>query len=405
MLKEGGRTGSGAHGNRARSVFVVAQIALALVLLSGAGLLVRSFLRLVNVHPGFNPQGNVTMTVALPNSRYGEPQQRVQFYQRLFDRIDGLPGVQSSGGVSFLPLTGLGAATSIEIVGQPKPPSGEEPVADIRVVANDYFDAMGIPLIRGRLFRPGDKADETNRVVINQTMAEKFWPGEDPIGKHVKISWNDTREDEVIGVVADVRHENLATEPRAMTYWPHPRFPYNGMSIVIRTSTNPSAVVNPVTSIIREQDPNLAVSSVRTMEDVVSNSVGERRLTMFLLAVFAVAALVLAAVGIYGVIAYSVTQRTQEIGIRMALGAQQRDVLRMVVGHAILLAAAGIVLGAAGAAALTRFMADLLFEVRPRDPVTFAAVAATLAIVAVAASYLPGRRATRVDPVIALRAE
>ena len=404
MLKEGGRTGSGGRGNRARSAFVIAQIALALVLLSGAGLLIRSFVRLVNVDPGFNARGTVTMTVSLPGSRYGEPAQRVQFYQRLFERIDALPGVESSGAVSSLPLTGLGAATSVEIVGRPKPPAGEEAVADVRVVANDYFEAMGIPLIRGRLFRPGDKADESSRVVINQTMAEKFWPGEDAIGKRVRISWNDIRDDEVVGVVADVRHDGLATEPRAMTYWPHPRFPYNGMAIVIRTSVDPSAIVNPVLSIVREQDPNLAVSNVRTMEDVVANSVGERRLTMLLLAVFAVAALALAAVGIYGVITYSVTQRTQEIGIRMALGAQQADVLRMVVGQAVLLAVLGIVLGAAGAAALTRFMADLLFEVRPQDPVTFAAVAAMLAIVAIAASYFPGRRATRVDPVIALRA-
>jgi len=405
MLKEGGRTGSGSRGNRARSAFVIAQVALALVLLAGAGLLIRSFVRLVNVHPGFNAQGTVTMTVSLPGSRYGEPPQRVQFYQRLFERIDALPGVDASGAVSFLPLTGLGAATSVEIVGRPKPPAGEEAVADVRVVANDYFEAMAIPLIRGRLFRPGDKADDSNRVVINQTMAEKYWPGEDPIGKRVRISWNDVRDDEVIGVVADVRHAGLATEPRAMTYWPHPRFPYNGMAIVIRTSTDPSTIVNPVVSTIREQDPNLAVSDVRTMEDVVANSVGERRFTMLLLAVFAIAALVLAAVGVYGVIAYSVSQRTQEIGIRMALGAQQRDVLRMVVGHAAVLAAVGIALGAAGAAALTRFMTDLLFDIRPRDPVTFAAVAAMLAIVAMAASYLPGRRATRVDPVIALRAE
>jgi putative ABC transport system permease protein len=271
MLKEGGRTGSGGRGNRARSAFVVAQIALALVLLSGAGLLVRSFVRLVNVDPGFNAQGTVTLSVTLPGSRYGQPEQRVQFYQRLFERIDALPGVQASGGVSFLPLTGLGAATSIEIVGQPKPPAGEEPVADVRVVSNDYFEAMGIPLIRGRLFRPGDKADETNRVVINQTMADKFWPGEDPIGKRVRISWDDTRDDEIIGVVADVRHVNLATEPRATTYWPHPRFPYNGMAVVIRTRTSPSTVVNPAVSLVREQDPNLAVSRVRMMDEVVAD--------------------------------------------------------------------------------------------------------------------------------------
>jgi putative ABC transport system permease protein len=405
MLKEGGRTGSGSRGKRARNAFVVAQIALALVLLAGAGLLIRSFIRLVNVNPGFNAQGTVTLTVSLPRTRYGQPQQRVQFYRTLFDRIDALAGVQASGAVSFLPLTGLGAATSFEVVGQPKAAPGEEPVADVRVVTNDYFKAMGIPLIRGRLFHEGDAADESSRVIINQTLAEKYWPGEDPIGKRVRISWNDTRDDEVIGVVADVRHAGLDTVPRAMTYWPHARFSYPGMAIVVRTSTSPSAIVNSVVAIVREQDPELAVSNVRTMQDVVSESVGERRLTMILLAVFAVAALVIAAVGIYGVIAYSVTQRTQEIGIRMALGAQRRDVLRMVVGQALLLALAGIALGSAGALLVTRLMAGLLFEVRPQDPMTLVAVAAVLGIVAVAASYVPGRRATRVDPVVALRAE
>ena len=405
MLKEGGRTGSGNRGKRTRHAFVVAQIALALVLLTGAGLLIRSFVHLLNVNPGFDAQGTVTLNVSLPGSRYGQPPSRVQFYRRLFESIDALPGVQASGATSFLPLTGLGAATSFEVVGQPKAPAGEEPVADVRVVANDYFRAMGIPLLRGRLFHEGDAADESSRVVINQTMAEKYWPGEDPVGRRVKISWNDTREDEIIGVVADVRHAGLESTPRAMTYWPYPRFPYPGMALVIRTATDPAAVVNPVVSIVRSQDPDLAVSNIRTMEEVVSESVGERRLTMILLAVFAGAALLLAAVGIYGVIAYSVTQRTQEIGVRMALGAQKRDVLRMIVGHAILLALGGIVLGAAGAVVLTRFMTDLLFNVRPRDPLTFVAVAAVLGTVALAASYLPGRRAASVDPAVALRAE
>jgi putative ABC transport system permease protein len=264
---------------------------------------------------------------------------------------------------------------------------------------------MGIPLIRGRLFRPGDPTDESTRVIVNQTMAEKYWPGEDPIGKRVKISWNDTREDEIVGVVADVRHVGLETVPRAMTYWPHPRFPYNNMAVVVRTGVEPTAIVNSLVAVVREQDPNLAVSNVKTMQDVVADSVDQRRATMVLLAIFAGVALVLAAVGIYGVVAYSVTQRTQEIGIRMALGAQQRDVLRMVVGQAALLAIAGVVLGAAGALVFTRWMSDLLFEVPPRDPLTLAGVAAILGLVAVAASYVPGRRAARVDPVIALRAE
>ena len=236
-------------------------------------------------------------------------------------------------------------------------------------------------------------------------MARRQWPNDDPIGKRVKISWNDTREDEIIGVVADVRHASLETGPRDMTYWPYPRFPYPSMTLTIRTAGDPGSIVNPVVSIVREQDPELAVARIRTIDEVISDSVAERRLTMLMLAIFAGAALLLAAVGIYGVISYSVTRRTQEIGIRMALGARRADVLRMVVGHALLLASIGIVLGGGAAVLLTRLMAGLLFNVEPGDPLTFLSVAALLGGVAAVASYVPGRRATRVDPVVALRAE
>jgi putative ABC transport system permease protein len=404
-LKEGGRSGSGAHGGRTRRAFVVVEVALALVLLAGAGLLVRSFSNLLDVNAGFDPSRIVTMTVSLPGSRYGEAHQRTQFFQRLFDRLEVLPGVEAAGGTSFLPLVGLGAATSYEVVGQPNPPRGQDHVADVRVVANDYFKAMGIPLMKGRLFDESDKGDVTNWVIINETMARKHWPGQDPLGKKVRINWNDDREDEVIGVVGDVRHLGLDTEPRAMTYWPHPRFPYSGMTITIRTAGDASTVVRAATAAIRAEDPDLAVADVRTMNDVVSRSVAERRLLVELIGLFAIVALVLAAVGIYGVIAYMVTQRTQEIGIRMALGARQGRVLRMIVGEAMALTTVGAAVGIAGALALTRLMKDLLFQVPPRDPVTLAAVTATLIVVAFAASYLPGRRATRIDPAIALRAE
>ncbi len=404
-LKEGNRAGTGARGNRMRNAFVVVEIALALVLLVGAGLLVRSFVGLLNVNPGFDPARTVTMRVGLPDSRYGEPAQRVQFLQRLFDRVDALPGVQAAGATSFLPLAGLGAATSFEVIGKPRAPRGEEPVVDVRVMANDYLEAMGVPLLRGRLFNDQDPTDNRNRVVINETMAKKYWPGEDPIGKRIRISWNDPREDEIIGVVGDIRNAALETEARATNYWPHARFPYGSMTLAVRTAGEATSIVNAVRRLVREQDPNLAVADVRTMGDVVANSVAERRLTMLLLTIFAGAALLLAAVGIYGVIAYSVTQRTPEIGIRMALGAQRGDVLRMVVGQAMALAAAGIAIGGIGALLLTRLMTGLLFNVKPGDPLTFAAVACVLGVVAMVASYLPGLRATRVDPVIALRAE
>jgi putative ABC transport system permease protein len=404
-LKEGGRSGSAARGNRTRAVFVVTEVALALVLLVGAGLLIRSFVRLLDVNPGFEPERTITMDVSLPGARYRDGVQRVEFFRRLIERAGALPGVQAVGAVSFLPLVGLGAATSYEVIGEPPAVKGEELVCDVRVATNGYFKALGIPLLKGRWFNETDQNDIKNKVIINDAMARRHWPNEDPIGKRISVSWNDTREDEIIGVVGDVRHAGLDREARAMNYWPHPRFPYNSMTVTVRTAGDPLSSVNAVVSIVRDQDPLLAVDDIRTMDQVVADSVAERRLTMLMLAIFASAALVLAAVGIYGVIAYSVSQRTQEIGIRMALGARQADVLKMVVGHALALTAAGIVIGAAGGLLLTRLMRDLLFDVQPSDPTTFAAVAGVLVLVAVAASYLPGHRAARVDPVVALRTE
>jgi putative ABC transport system permease protein len=403
-LKEGGRSGSAARGNRTRSVFVVAEVALALVLLVGAGLLVRSFMRLLEQSPGFDPARTVTMRVSLPQVRYGAEGQRAQFLQRLFQEVDALPGVESAGAISFLPLTSLGAATSMQIVGQPVPARGQEPVTDVRVITHDYLRAMGVPLVKGRLFNENDPADARGRVVINETLARRHWPGEDPIGKRIRITWDDL-EDEVIGVVGDVRHQGLDTETRAMTYWPFARNPYGTMTVAVRTTGDRTNVVASIVGVVRRLDSELVVANIKTMDEIVSDSVAQRRLTMLLLTVFAGAALLLAAVGIYGVIAYGVTQRTQEIGIRMALGAQRGDVLRMVVRQALLLAAAGIVIGGTGAFALTQLMTGLLFQVTPGDPLTFATVSAILAGVALLASYIPGRRATRVDPVIALRSE
>ena len=404
-LKEGGRTGTGARGKRARSVFVVVEIALAVVLLVGAGLLVRSFARLMDVDAGFDTDRTVTMRVSLPQARYAEPAKRVQFFRALLERIEQVPQVQSSGAVSFLPLTGLGAATGYQVVGQPAPPRGEEPVADVRVITSDYFKALGIPLIRGRLFDENQPADAVNRVIVNEALARRHWPNEDPIGKRIVVSWDKDIEDEIIGVVGDVRHAGLEAEPRAMTYWPIARSPYGAMALAIRTSGDPTTVVSVIRGILRERDAELALADVKTMDEVVSRSVAERRLMMTLLAIFAGAALLLAAVGIYGVIAYSVTQRTQEIGIRLALGAQRSSVLRMIVGHALVLALSGVAIGTLGAVFLTRLMSGLLFGVTRFDPLTFAVVGAGLTAVALLASYLPGRRATRVDPVVALRAE
>jgi putative ABC transport system permease protein len=359
----------------------------------------------MDVDAGFDTGQTVTMRVSLPQSRYAEPVQRVQFFDRLFEQIDRLPGVQSSGAISFLPLTGPGAATRYWVVGEPPPPSGQEPVADVRVITHEYLESMGIPLVRGRLFDERQPADARDKVVVNEALARRHWPNQDPLGKRIRISWNDNREDEIIGVVGDVRHAALETEPRAMTYWPFARNAYGSMTLTVRTAGDPGPVVPAVRGILRGQDPDLALADIKTIDDVVSGSVAQRRLMMVMLGIFAGSALLLAAVGIYGVIAYSVTQRTQEIGIRLALGAQQADVLRMIVGHAAVLALAGILIGAAGAALLTGLMTDLLFDVQPLDPVIFGAVAAILGAVALLAGYIPGRRATRVDPATALRAE
>jgi putative ABC transport system permease protein len=402
-LKDGGRSGSASHGARVRSAFVVVETALALILLVGAGLLLRSFVMLLHVDPGFDPAKTMTMKVSIPTAKYdGAPKQQA-FFDQLFEKIDALPGVTAAGGTSFLPLNGLGAATGFEIIGQPKPRAGEEPVTDVRVVTHEYFKAMGVPLLRGRAFDARDRGTGVRRVIVNQALARQYFPNEDPIGRSILVSWNDKGVDEIVGVVGDVRQEDLDTEARATIYWPPSRFTYPFMTVAIRTMGDPRGVVSGAVAALHGLDANVAAADVRTMEDVIDNSVAQRRLTMLLLSLFAALALTLAAVGIYGVIGYSVSQRTQEIGIRMALGARQSAVMRMVVSQAMGLAAAGIAAGGVGAWGLTRLMQKLLFGVAPSDPVTFGTVAALLAVVAVLAAVVPALRATRVDPVVALR--
>jgi putative ABC transport system permease protein len=405
-LKEGGRSGSASHGARARNAFIIVEVALALVLLVGAGLLIRSFSALLGVDPGFDPSQTVTMRVAIPTSKYDTPERVRAFYDQLFERIDTIAGVQAAGGTSFLPLNGLGAATGFAIVGRPKPPAGQELVTDVRVATHHYFEAMGIRLVRGRLFDDRDRGSKVRRVIISDSMARKYWPGDDPLGQHIIVNWYDEDPDEIVGIVGDVRQETLEKEDRSSIYWPPSRFAYPFMTIAVRTAgTAPQSVVAAVTARVHELDPNIAVADVKTMDEVVGASVAQRRLVMTLLAVFAGIALLLSAVGIYGVISYAVSQRTQEIGIRMALGAQRGNVLVMVVRQALVLAGIGIGAGAVGAWLLGGLMKSLLFGVRPADPVTFFAVAAVLALAGTLAAAIPALRATRVDPVVALRAE
>jgi putative ABC transport system permease protein len=357
------------------------------------------------VNPGFDPSETITMKVTLPSTNYRDNRRMISFFDRLFERIDALPGVQAAGGVSFLPLNGLGAATSFSIEGQEKPRAGDEPVSEVKVVTHDYFRAMGIPLLRGRLFDGRDTAPNTRRVIVGESLVKKYFGGRDPIGQRIVLSWYNEGPDEIVGVVGDVRSVSLETEARGASYLPPARFAYPFMSIAVKTSGAGLGITPSIVNAVHDLDRNVPVSEIRAMSEVIALSTTERRLTMVLLLIFSVVALVLASVGTYGVISYSVTQRTQEIGIRMALGAQRSDLLRMVVGNAMLLAFAGITIGAAGAFMLTRLMTKLLFSVEPQDPATFAVVATVLVFVAAVASYIPGRRATRVDPVVALRAE
>ena len=406
-LKEGVRGGGRqARSGRARSLLVVSELALALVLLISAGLLIKSFGRLQSVPTGFNPDNLLTLRIQLSSERYDDRAQRTAFFRDLIGRIKTLPGVQSAGAIAFLPLAGPGSATGFSVVGRPAPLPGEEPVCDVRVVHPGYFSTMGIPLLRGRNFSEQEASEPANVVIINEALAREMFPNEDPIGKKLVIVMSDQPpQDEIIGVVGDVKHEGPDSEARPMTYWPHPRFPFPFMSVVVRAQGDPLSLVGAVRHEVQAIDPAQPLADVRTMEQLLANSVARPRFNTLLLGIFAAVALVLAAVGIYGVMAYSVAQRTHEMGIRLALGAQPRDVVKLIVGSGLALALAGVVLGLAGALAFTRLLASLLFATEPTDPTTFAGMVAVLLAVALLACWIPARRAMRVDPMVALRYE
>jgi putative ABC transport system permease protein len=401
-LKEGARGSS--SGNRlVRNLFVVAEMAIALVLLIGAGLMLRSFSQLQQVKTGFETEKVLTMRVQLPGAKYGQPQQRAEFFKRAEERLAALPGVKSVGAISYLPLTGPATSTSFNLAAKPLPPS-ESPATEVRPITPGYFTAMGIPLVKGRVF---DQRDGGNSrvVIINETLARKFFPGQDPIGQQLIVRWEPDFVDEIIGVVGDIKETALEQEPNPAIYWPHPREPYSFMNFVIRASIDPVSLSAAAAREIHALDPDQPVADVRTLDQVVAKSIARPRFNTLLLAIFAGVALALASVGIYGVMNYSATQRTHEIGIRMALGAKPGDILRLVVGHGMKLTAAGIGLGVVASLALTRVMTNLLFGITATDLPTFLGVSAVLTIVALLANYIPARRATRVDPVIALRYE
>jgi putative ABC transport system permease protein len=391
---------------RVKGALVVAQMSLALVLLAGAGLLIRSIARLASVDPGFDPANVLTMTLDLPAATYTEGGQRSRFYEQLLERVRSFPGVQSASAISFLPLTGPGAATSYNVVGRAMPLPGQTPTADIRIVEPEYFSTMRVPLKRGRVFTAADRDSAPPVVVVTETLAREMFPNDEAIGRRLTVSWTDpAAQPEIVGVVGDVRYHGLDGTVRPMIYYPMAQSPTGSMSLVIRDRGTHAALATAVHGAVRELDRELPVTDVATMDTRLSRSMSDRRYPMLLLATFAGLALTLAAIGIYGVISYAVNQRTREIGVRIALGARPRDVLRHVIGGGLTLTAVGIALGGAGGALAARVLGKLLYEVPPSDPVTFLAVAALLAGVALVACVLPARRAVRVDPAISLKAE
>jgi putative ABC transport system permease protein len=389
-----------------RGAFVVSQLALALVLLIGAGLMTRSLVRLLNVKLGFNPKNVLTMRIELPRSRYQKGPSRVQFFNQLLERARSIRGVEAAGGISQLPLSGYSMMGRFAIEGQPALEPGKGKPMPIGVVTHGYFQAMQIPLVRGRLFGARDTEKMPEVALVNESMAKKFWPGQDPIGKKIAAGCDEQALCRtVIGVVGDIRHEGLGEEAQPEVYMPHPQFPLPNLSVVARTSGDPLALVAAFRNEVRLLDKDQPVALVQTLEEHISESVLQPRLLTTLLSVFAGLGLVLAAVGVYAMMSYSVSQRRGEIGIRIALGAMRGDILRLVVGQAVALVVISLTIGLAAALGATRLLRTLLYEVGIFDPVTFGAIVLLLSFVAIFAAWLPARRATKISPMVALRAE
>jgi len=400
-LKEGGRN-TGGSSSRLRSALVATEVALSLVLLVGAGLLMRSFTALVRVDTGFKAANLLRADLVLPNARYPERPQIAQTYAQMAERLRGLGGVVSAAATSSAPLSGVDTDTGFRVEGRPEPKVGERVVAWYRAVTPDYFQTMGIPLQRGRIFDARDSGTAPRVVLANESFVRKYFPGEDPIGKRIGAP---ERWREIIGIVGNVRNFGLDREEPPAVYLPHAQVPLPFMTLVVRTTGDPLALAGGVKGVVQEIDPHLAVANLSSMEQVVATSLADRRWTMALLGAFASLAMLLAAIGLYGVMAYSVAQRTQEIGIRMALGAQRGDVLRLVLGNGMRLWLLGIAVGVAAALIATRWMGSLLYGVGAMDPVTFVTAPLLLAGVAVLATVIPARRAMRTDPMVALRYE
>ena len=409
-LKQSGRGSAGIHamwgrGRNLRRTLVILELALSLMLLIGAGLLVRSFVRLQSVHPGFNPRHLLTCGLTMSGGKYNDPRAVLETYRQLWERLERLPGVAAAGGTTALPMTQTFAWTPITIEGR-SPPTGEKFInADERVVGGNYFRAMEIPLLRGRMFEERDAADNPRVVIVDENMARQFWPNQDPIGKRMRLVQSNIPWLSIVGVVGRVKHDTLDSDPRIAFYLPQTQAPARALTVVLRSRTDPALLAAAVKQEIRALDPDLPVYLVRTMDQFLGQSLARRRFSMLLLGLFAGLALILAAIGIYGVMAYLVTQGARELGIRIALGATQRGIVGLIVQQGIVLALGGVVAGLAGAFALTRLMKSLLYGVTATDGWTFTAIPGLLILVALVASYLPARRAARIDPIESLRCE
>jgi putative ABC transport system permease protein len=399
-LKEGGR-GGGIHGRGLRSALMISEVALAIVLLVGAGLLIRSFAKLLDVDPGYRAENLLTARIALP-PRYSDNSQRAQFYERILQRIAALPGVTAVGATSHLPLTVYNMGAQLRVEGR-QPQEGENPPsAPVARVNPDYFRTMGIALRAGRLINDSDTQDAPSVALLSETLARRLFPDEDPLGKRLSVAGLGAT---IIGVVSDIRYTGLDGEIEQAVYLSYRQLPRSGMALVLRGAVEPSSLAPALRNAVREVDPALPVYDVMTMNERLSDSVAARRFNLLLLGGFAALALLLAGVGVYGVISYVVTQRTHEVGVRMALGAQSADVVRLFIKQGMAMVMFGVALGLIGAFALTRVMKSLLFDVSAIDPLTFACVALLLSLVALAACYLPARRAARIDPLASLRRE
>jgi putative ABC transport system permease protein len=401
-LKEGGRAGAGMGRHRMRSALVVSEVSLALLLLLGAGLMLKSFSRVLDADPGFRASGVLTASISLPRTKYGEPPRIRAFIEQTLEKVRAVPGVEAAG--STLPLLGHWQ-TGFDVEGRPVLPPGQRASTDITRVSSDYFRAMGVRLLRGRVFTELDSPDSQPVCIVDETFVRAYWPHDDPLGKRVRVGDPDDPWRTVVGVVAHVKNYGVDQPSRVETYLPYEQDPINAFTLVVRTTGDPASLSPRMRDAVLAVDPDVPIFNISTMEDLVAQNVAPRRLAVMLIGVFAGLALLLAGIGLYGVMSFTVSQRTHEIGIRMALGAHENDILRLVVRQGMLLAVTGLGIGMVGAFALPKLIGALLFQTSAADPQILAAVPVLLALVALAACYIPARRAMRVDPMVALRYE